>query len=276
MQIGLTGARGTFGHRIAERLVALGHKVVPFAGDVRQRDMIKPFLDGLDYVIHCAAVVPVDQVRDDLANALHVNVIGSLNMAEAVAKKGSCGFAYISSSHVYAPSDQPLPEDAPTQPASQYGLTKLQGESWVRSVLPDALSLRVFSFFDPRQPVSYLVPALTARIRSADPAAVLPLRGAQCSRDIADASWLAGLCAELVTRQAQGIVNCGTGQGFLVRNIAERLSIAMGRADLSWQGFADDPVNALVADTTKLAQALGQAPAFDLDQSLADYVAALR
>jgi nucleoside-diphosphate-sugar epimerase len=205
-----------------------------------------------------------------------VNVIGSVNVAEAVARQGTCGLAYISTSHVYAPSDEPLTESGATKPPSQYGLTKLQGENWILSIKPDALAIRVFSFFDPVQPASYLVPALTKRIRAAERGAVMPLRGALCKRDIADASWLAALCTALVTRNIKGIVNCGTGHGYLVREIAERLAAAMGRRDLSWQGFPEDGINALVADIQTLSAALGAPPAFDLDTSFADYVAALR
>jgi nucleoside-diphosphate-sugar epimerase len=155
-------------------------------------------------------------------------------------------------------------------------LTKLHGENWVLSILPDALVLRVFSFFDRRQPVSYLVPALTGRIRSADYGAVLPLRGAKCSRDIADASWIAGICAALVGRRATGIVNCGTGRGFLVREVAEKLAVAMARPDVSWEGFPDDAINALVADTSRLNQLLGSDPEFDLEKSISAYVESLR
>jgi len=275
MRIGLTGASGTLGQRMADRLAAAGHDVVPFRGDVREPNAIKPWLDGLDYVVHSAAIVPVDRVRDDLPNAVNVNVIGAMNVAEAVMKKGSCGLAYISSSHVYASSDTPLTEDAPTRPPSQYGLTKLHGENWVCSIMPDALAIRVFSFFDSKQPPSYLVPALTARIRTAARGEILPLRGAQCVRDIADAGWIADICAQLVTRQAKGIVNCGTGRGFLVRDIAARLSITMGRGDISWQDFPEDAVNALVANIDKLAKLLGAQPEFDLDHALANYVASI-
>lgn len=276
MRIGLTGAAGTLGRRLAPRLVAAGHEVVPFNGDVRQSAFIASWLEGLDYVIHSAAVVPVDRVRDNLADAIHVNVIGAVNIAKAVTKKGGCGLAYISSSHVYASSDAPLAEDAPTYPPSQYGLTKLHGENWVCSIMPDALAIRVFSFFDSNQPASYLVPALTARIQGAEQGAALPLRGAQCVRDIADADWIAGICAQLVSRQATGIVNCGTGHGFLVRDIAALLAAAMGRADISWQAFSEDAINSLVADTGRLTKLLGAAPEFALDRALADYVASLR
>lgn len=276
MRIGLTGATGTLGRRLSARLAAAGHEVVPFKGDVRQSATIAPWLDGLDYVVHSAAVVPVDRVRDDLANAIHVNVIGAVNIAEAVAKKGNCGLAYISSSHVYAPSDAPLAEEAPTRPPSQYGLTKLQGENWVSSIMPASLIIRVFSFFDSNQPASYLVPALTARIRAAEQGAVLSLRGAQCVRDIADADWIAGICAQLVSLQANGVVNCGTGHAFLVREIATRLAAAMGRADISWQGFPEDAINALVADTGKLKRILGAMPEYALDLAFADYIASLR
>ena len=276
MRIGITGATGVLGRRIAEQMIARGHEVIPFCGDIRDRHAIATWVAPLESVIHCAAIVPLDRVHADLSDAIHVNVVGTVNVAQAVAHHGACGFVYISSSHVYAPSLMPLGEEDLTNPLSHYGQTKLQGETWVKALLPNALTIRVFSFFDTKQAASFLVPALAQRIKSSTRGAILTLRGAQSRRDIADAFWIAHACAGLVEKRASGVVNCGTGQGYLVREISQQLSIALGRSDIVWQDFPDDSVNALVADTTKLASILGEIPKYDLLQSLAAYIVALR
>ena len=169
MRIGLTGARGVLGARIHSTLSTRGHKVVPLVGDVRDAPALDNWAKHLDAAVHAAAIVPVHKVANHLFDAISVNVAGTANVARAIARSSNCHLTYISTSHVYAPSDRPVRENDQLRPASLYGLTKLQGEQWASSISERLLIVRVFSFFDARQPDSYLVPSLRARILPAQP-----------------------------------------------------------------------------------------------------------
>lgn len=268
--IGLTGGRGVLGARIRDALTARGLEVLCFDGDVRDREAIADWIAPLDGVVHAAAMVPVQQVEADLGAALLTNVVGTINVAQGAARSG-CRMIYISTSHVYRSSDTALAEDDPLMPASLYGLTKLQGEQWVNTLVPDALIVRVFSYFDARQQPSYLVPNLLRRISAAETGASLDIYGADCIRDIADARWLGERCAILIAGTASGSVNCCTGQGERVADIARRLAAAIGREDIRWNPVQEGRPNSLVGAPDRLIELGGRFAPFDLDAALAVY-----
>jgi UDP-glucose 4-epimerase len=96
-------------------------------------------LNGIDYLIHCAARVHVmnDIVEDSLEAFRDVNVRGTLQLAHAAAKSGVKRFIFISSIKVngesttnclpYQSLDTPSPEDA-------YGISKAEAEASLRKL----------------------------------------------------------------------------------------------------------------------------------------------
>ena len=114
-----------------------GHegRVTFVAGDVRaqalHRDLAGrgPF-DGL---IHAAVITAVNldfEMRDPL-RILDVNVLGTLHMLELAREAGIPRFLYVSSGSVYGTLGSvgaPLAEDAPTDPAGLYGISKYASE----------------------------------------------------------------------------------------------------------------------------------------------------
>lgn len=271
MRVGITGATGVLGSRIVAALASLGYATDAFDGDVRHSASVDQWVDRVDAVIHCAAVVPIQQVADHAGTAIAINVGGTANVAAAAGKRGR-RLVYISTSHVYRSNDQGLSEDDPIEPISLYGLTKLQGEAWVERLASRPLILRLFSYFDERQATSFLVPGLATRIGKADTEAKIDLFGGHNRRDMASAAWLAQACAALFAADATGIVNCATGSDRTVLEIAEAMARATKRSDIRWNVIQDRPVDALVSNNQKLRTLVPSLPPFDLDRALATYV----
>lgn len=262
-RVGVTGARGVLGQRLVVALERSGFDVICYPADVRDRANLREWVSGCDIVAHLAAVVPVSAVARDPADAIGVNVGGAASVAEA------CGdtrrLVFVSTSHVYAPNEGELGENAPLAPPTLYGLSKLQAEQWVRVFSPSALIVRVFSYFDARQPIPYLFPSLVSRISFAERGAVLPLRGSGALRDFADAGWISDVMTTLIERKRSGTVNCCTGRGTSVMDLATAIARTIGRADVT---FVDDGTNersALVGDDSKLKEFLGEPRHFDLE-----------
>ncbi len=279
MLIGVTGSRGVLGRRIAHCLREHGHDVRVFEGDVRNRGEVRSWSDGLDQVVHCAALVPVTKVHSDPKQALEVNVLGSLNVAAAIDPKEKVHLTYISTSHVYKRRSGPIAESDLPEPGSLYGLTKLQGEQWVRALAPRHLVIRVFSFFAPDQSTDFLVPGLATRILAAPAGVSLDLASPESVRDLADADWVGRVCAKLVLSGQTGVVNCGAGRGYKVAEIADKLACALHRNDLKWNRTGrdeKDSLDSLVADTKRLRTILGQIPPFDFEQALKRFAAEIR
>jgi len=138
--VGLSGARGILGRLAAERLGAHGVAIAAYPGDVNDAGELGAWFENqrLSHFLHFAAIVPVVQVDADPVLAFETNVIGSFNVCKQLARtQRDCWLFHCSTSHVYAPTaaGQPVSEDAPTEPASYYGATKLAAERVVDTLL---------------------------------------------------------------------------------------------------------------------------------------------
>src|SRR5271168_215325 len=84
---------------------------------------------GVDAIIHfVASIVVPDSVRDPLGYYRN-NTMNSRALIECAVKTGVRHFIFSSTAAVYGnPATIPVPEDAPTQPISPYGWSKLMTE----------------------------------------------------------------------------------------------------------------------------------------------------
>ncbi len=173
----VTGGAGFIGSHITERLVRSGHEVRVLdnlstgrlenlaglesdmkliEGDIRDIDVVEKAVDGVEHVIHQAALASVPRSIEDPMSTTAVNVDGTVNLLHAAATGGVRSFVYASSSSVYGDSETlPKIESMPPQPKSPYAVSKLAGEYYCQAFndafgLP-TVSLRYFNVFGPRQ-----------------------------------------------------------------------------------------------------------------------------
>jgi nucleoside-diphosphate-sugar epimerase len=114
--------------------------VVP--GDVADLAQLERALDEHDVtrVVHLAGL-QVPFCRDDPPLGASVNVVGTANVFQAVARRLDRipGVAYASSAAVYGPHDpSPAPEAGGCRPGTHYGVTKLANEGTARIFWQDA------------------------------------------------------------------------------------------------------------------------------------------
>lgn len=125
-------------------------------GDIRNLTDCHKACEGVDYVLHHAALGSVPRSIDDPICTHQSNVDGFLNMLVAARDAGVKRFVYASSSSVYGDSaDLPKQEDNVGQPLSPYAVTKSVNELYadVFSRLYGLMSigLRYFNVFGKRQ-----------------------------------------------------------------------------------------------------------------------------
>jgi len=173
----VTGIAGFIGSSIAHELVSRGETVrglddfstgkrenladIKSDIDFRQVSLLdKPGLasacEGVEYVIHQAALpsVPKSVVEPELTHA--VNVSGTLNLLLAARDAGAKRVVYAASSSAYGESEVlPKREDMPPKPISPYAVQKLTGEYYLQTFSKvyglETVSLRYFNIFGPRQ-----------------------------------------------------------------------------------------------------------------------------
>ena len=150
MKILVTGAAGLIGRECVSQLLAAGHSVRAldlrasalaaskqlelFEGDLLDRPTRLKAIDGVEGIVHLAAVSRVADAEADPAQAVRTNVVGTANLLEDSQElPESPWFIHASSREVYGePKAIPVAEDAPLHPINIYGTTKAQCEPLVR------------------------------------------------------------------------------------------------------------------------------------------------
>ncbi len=173
----VTGGAGFIGSNIVKALVEQGESVrvldncstgnvsnldgvidrIEFIlGDIRDPALSHKAVEGIDYLIHQAALCSVAHSVDDPVTTNEVNVTGILNMLTAAKHLGVKRIVYASSASVYGDSPGlPKNEDMPTNPVSPYATSKLIGEQYCKLFYElhnlETVTLRYFNVFGPRQ-----------------------------------------------------------------------------------------------------------------------------
>ena len=125
-------------------------------GDLRDIRVCRSACQGVDVVLHQAALRSVPRSVEDPAATNAVNVQGTLNLLLAAHECGVKRLVSASSSSVYGESPElPKKEEQVPMPISPYAVSKLAGEHYCRvfSLLYglENVSLRYFNVFGPRQ-----------------------------------------------------------------------------------------------------------------------------
>lgn len=175
----VTGGAGFIGSNLCEFLLNEGHQVVcldNFAtgksaniqqhllnpsfklivGDIRNPEDCRKAVEGVDYVLHEAALGSVPRSIKDPVTTNDVNISGFLNMLVAARDAGVKRFVYAASSSTYGDSASlPKVEDVIGKPLSPYAVTKYVNELYAdvfsRTYGMECIGLRYFNVFGRRQ-----------------------------------------------------------------------------------------------------------------------------
>lgn len=147
-------------------------------GDIRSYHTVREAVDGIDFILHQAALPSVPRSVKDPITTNEVNVVGTLNILEAARDSGVKRVVYASSSSVYGNSSViPKSEDMKPAPLSPYAVSKLAGEEYCKVFTAiyelETVVLRYFNVFGPRQDptsqYSAVIPKFTEAISNDKP-----------------------------------------------------------------------------------------------------------
>lgn len=112
--------------------------------DITQLDSVLEFVENnaIEYIVNCAAYTMVDKCETDVEACDAVNRVGAENLAKAAAEF-NCKLIHVSTDYVYdGKATEPYKEDAPVNPLSVYGKSKVEGEKAVMAIAPDSIIIR--------------------------------------------------------------------------------------------------------------------------------------
>ena len=181
MKILVTGGAGFIGSNLCEYLLQAGHEVccldnfatgkieniLPLTerypvmfrlivGDIRRMEDCRKAVEGMEYVLHEAALGSVPRSIKDPITSNDVNISGFLNMLVASRDAGVKRFVFAASSSTYGDSQSlPKVEDIIGRPLSPYAITKyvneLYADVFARTYGMEYIGLRYFNVFGRRQ-----------------------------------------------------------------------------------------------------------------------------
>ena len=147
MRVLVTGAGG----QLAQQLMATSPSNIALKAvgrsecDITDESVVQRTFNGFnpDVVINTAAFTAVDAAEDAPDQSFLVNARGAEIVARSAQRAGA-RVIHISTDYVFdGKRSSPYPPDAPTNPLSVYGASKLEGEKLVLAASPSALVVRV-------------------------------------------------------------------------------------------------------------------------------------
>jgi nucleoside-diphosphate-sugar epimerase len=251
-------------------------------GDIRQVRTVEKALDGVDAVIHEAAIasVPFSIKNPSLTN--EVNIFGTLNLLEASLRAEVKRFVHASSCAVYgAASELPIREDAPLKPLSPYASSKLAAEEHCKSFYEDygleTVRLRYFNVYGPRQAAGEYAGVMLKfleRIRRDRPPIIFgdggQTRDFVYIADVVEATLLA-LYREGIAGE---VFNIGTGEATTINRLCEIFLELAGKPHLKpiYEDAKPGDIRHSQADITKATKFLGYRPKFSLERGVREFL----
>jgi UDP-glucose 4-epimerase len=125
-------ARGKLSN-IASYLQDSRCSLYPKGGDIRDIDVLNDAMQGIDGVVHLAAMWLL-HCKDFPRTAFNVNIEGTFNVLEACVNNNIQRLVYSSSASVYGDAvEVPMTEEHPFNNRNFYGATKIAGEAMARA-----------------------------------------------------------------------------------------------------------------------------------------------
>lgn len=247
--------------------------------DIRDPGAIAGVIEGFspEVVIHLAAIHYIPECDADPANAVATNVTGTVNVLAACPP--GTRFVFASSGAVYKPDAGPHRElVSALEPADIYGITKLQGETYVRMLSASrglaGCSVRLFNVIGPGETNPHLLPVLIDQLRNG--AKIVEVGNTWPRRDYIDVLDAAsGFAAVALNGDLEPgcseVVNLSSGNQYSVDELIDRLRSVLGlefevRRNADRMRAVDRPF--LGADISRIQQVFGWHPGYPLDSTL--------
>jgi nucleoside-diphosphate-sugar epimerase len=302
----VTGGAGFIGSHLAEELVRRGERVRVvdsfvtgkranlahlssvelIEGDLADLSVAKRAVEGVDYVLHQAAIPSVPRSVEDPVTSNRANIDASLNILVAARDAGVRRFVYAGSSSAYGNTPTlPKVETMPTSPLSPYALQKLVAEQYCQMFTRlyglETVTIRYFNVFGPRQdpssPYSGVISVfIRALVEGRQP--TIYGDGGQTRDFTYVANVVDGVLRACTAAGASGeVINVATAGRISLNQLFRAVKDLTGASiEPAYESERAGDVRDSQADISKARRLLGYEPSVTLEQGLEQTVAWFR
>lgn len=214
-------------------------------------------------------------IPDSFKRPLHtfnINAFAALKVLHAAHESGVRGILQVSSAEIYGNVGGKIAEDAPIEPRSSYGVSKVAADGfvqvrWKESGVP-AIALRQFNCIGARETHPYVVPEIISQISRGNTINL----GSNSERDFLAAGDAVRIAVSLLERGQFGeVYNLGSEESIRIYDLADTIAGLMGtkitiRTDSTrvrpWEIWH------LQANCDKIYSTIPERPRFSLEEGL--------
>jgi len=252
-------------------------------GSILDRDQLDSAMQGVEGCIHLAAQVSAARSVEAPLPSARRNVLGFINVLEALRHTGVPRLVYASSAAIYGePLRLPLEEGETACPNNPYGLEKyvdeLYADLYRRLHGVSTMGLRYFNVYGPRQdpssPYSGVISRFVERIAAGETPTVFG-DGRQ-TRDFIHVGDVAAANVAALEADAQGVCNVATGRRSDLLELLRLLGDCLGTTVRpAFEEARAGDIRDSCGDARRLEQVLGLVASRSLEDGLADLVDSL-
>jgi UDP-glucose 4-epimerase len=270
----------------ARRLDVLRSAIQFIEGDLAEEAIARRAVEGIDFVLHQAAVPSVQRSVADPVGTNRANVTATLNLLESCRRAGVRRLIYAASSSAYGDTEVlPKHEDMPSNPLSPYALQKFVGERYCRLYHElfgvETVSLRYFNVFgpgqDPHSEYSAVIPKFIKGLLAKQPITIYG--DGEQSRDFTyiDNVVEANLLALEAPDAAGKMCNIGCGERTTLNRLVTLLEQQLGtKAQVSYTPPNAGDVRNSLADIERARVLLRYRPEIMIEEGLRQTIEAMR
>ena len=256
-------------------LDSVGARMTLVHADLKDQEALENALEGVDAVIHMASLIEVSESVKYPLKFAENNIMGSINLLEAMIETGVKKIIFSSSATVYGvPKTLPITEDMPLGSANPYAASKIAVEQFLEAYNKnhgfDVTILRYFNPYGPgesHEPETHAIPNFIKNALEKKP---VPLywKGEQV-RDFIYVEDLASAHTVVLNQTGFNIFNVGTETGIKIIDVVNRLSDILGYSlEIEDLGERPGDVSANYASSAKLKEVTGWEAKVGLEEGL--------
>ena len=297
MKVLVLGGNGFIGSHITDELLANGHDVTVFhrsaekyeghsdklrfyLGDYSDAVKLGEAVDGMDVVIHAISTTVPSTSNLNPISDVQQNLISTIQLLDLMTKANVKRLIYLSSGGtVYGnPSQLPVLESHSLNSICSYGIVKVAIENYIRMYQElyglQAIILRPSNPYGPRQAHAGVQGALSTFLSNTlNHKPIIIWGDGEIKRGYIYVKDLAKICSLAVTSNIEGTFNVCSGVSHSLNTLLKLVETTTDiKPVVSYKPARAFDVKEILLDINEAKQAFSWAPAYSIEQSMAEFV----